>query len=113
MSATLGYHAWLVEGKLWAGHVCNGKWDVHRLPSMWSVLDDGKVIPSLDCHACGTHEYVKVEEYEPHDPTCKRCGGSGYVRRGPAGADYSYPCYPWDTTTDDLRTAALWPAMGQ
>jgi hypothetical protein len=30
-----------------------------------------------------------------HPISCQ-CGGTGYVERGPAGATYSFPCYPWD-----------------
>jgi hypothetical protein len=35
-------------------------------------------------------------------PECY-CSGDGYVERGPTGATYSYPCYPWDCTNPECR----------
>lgn len=35
-------------------------------------------------------------------PECA-CGGEGEVERGPAGATYSYPCYPWDCANTGCR----------
>lgn len=32
---------------------------------------------------------------DQHPWSCQCCG-DGEVERGPAGATYSYPCYPWD-----------------
>lgn len=35
-----------------------------------------------------------------------QCGGDGYVERGPAGATFSYPCYPWDCSVPDCGCKA-------
>lgn len=32
-----------------------------------------------------------------------QCGGDGYIERGPSGATYSYPCYPWDCKVPNCR----------